>query len=231
MGLFVPVSASGARPADDHPVIELAALAEEGLTSRFVITKDLPLYVDRRAGRVLDVLAARQTLTVLAMDRFGLKVRGRGKNGLLTGWVGQKKAFPGSDKQLATMRAFYERQLRIEKLVAEKRPALGMNLAELRRILGKPTNHMVGADEEGRTEFLTWIIKQAVDLNEVLSLGTDAEVLKMEVEVGRVEVELAKGLAKAINLNVDKGATDIPTVVPPVPEPFGPAPRGNIVGK
>jgi len=217
-------------PAGNNPVLELAIQANEGMNLRIVAPDNLPLYVGRRAGRVLDVLPAKQTLTVLAMDRYGLRVRGRGKNGLLTGWVGQKKAFTGDDKQLVKLRAFYERQLKIEKHVVEKRPAIGMNLPELKRILGKPTNHMVGTSEEGRTESLTWIIKQKVDINELLATGTDDDILKMEVEVGRVEVSLAHGLAAAINMNLDGGGTDIPTVIPPIEQPFGPAPKGPIAG-
>ena len=106
-----------------------------------------------------------------------------------------------------------------------------MNLTELKRILGKPTNHMVGTSEEGRTESLTWILKQKVDLNELLASGTDEDVLRMEVEVGRVEVALAHGLAKVITMNLDGGAADIPTVVPPVAKPFGPAPERKLAGK
>lgn len=228
-GLLVsPAMADEQAPA--NLVIELSGFAEDELNLRFAISAKLPLYVNRSAGRVLDVLAP-QVLTVLAMDRYGLKVRGRGKNGPLTGWIGQKKAFPGDAKQIKKLSAFYDRQLRINKFTAEKRPAIGMSLAELKRILGNPTNHMVGDGEKGRTESLTWIIKQKVDLNELLAAGTDDDVLKMEVEVGRVEVTIAHGLAKFINMNVDGGAADIPTVVPPIAEPFGPAPERKLAGK
>lgn len=230
--LLAPLSLAAENAADENPVIELKDLAAEGgLNVHFISTQKLPLYVNRSAGRVLDVLAAKQIITVLAIDRFGLQVRGRGKNGALTGWVGQHKAFAGDPKQLAKLRAFYQRQLEIERYVSEKRPAIGMNLTELKRILGKPTNHMVGTSEEGRTESLTWILKQKVDLNELLASGTDEDVLRMEVEVGRVEVALAHGLAKAITMNLDGGAADIPTVVPPVAKPFGPAPERKLAGK
>ena len=230
--LLAPLSLAAENAADENPVIEPKDLAAEGgLNVHFMSTQKLPLYVNRSAGRVLDVLAAKQTITVLAIDRFGLQVRGRGKNGALTGWVGQHKAFAGDPKQLAKLRAFYQRQLEIERYVSEKRPAIGMNLTELKRILGKPTNHMVGTSEEGRTESLTWILKQKVDLNELLASGTDEDVLRMEVEVGRVEVALAHGLAKVITMNLDGGAADIPTVVPPVAKPFGPAPERKLAGK
>ena len=216
--------------APENPVLELTELAGDSLNLRFAITSKLPLYVTRSAGRVLDVLSS-QTLTVLAMDRYGLKVQGRGKHGLLTGWVGQKKAFPSNEKQLAKLRAFYTRQLEIAQCVAENRPAIGMSLAELKRILGKPTSHMVGSNEQGQTESLTWIIKQKVDLNKLLAVGTDDDILKMEVEVGRVEVTLAEGLASAISRIVDGGAAEIPTVVPPVKEPFGPPPERKLAEK
>lgn len=210
-----------------NEVIELADSAGESFNVRFVTATDLPLYVNRNAGRILDVLSSGQIVTVLAMDRFGLQVRGRGTNGPLTGWIGQKKAFAHDEKRLAKVRNYYERQLEIEQLVAQKQPAIGMTLAELKRILGKPTTHEVGASEEGRTESLTWVIKEKVDLNELLSSGTDEDLLKMEVEVGRVQVDLKHGLAARINLNLPEGGAEIPTVVPPVREPFGSAPAAG----
>jgi hypothetical protein len=230
LSLLVFASAPGQEPADENPVIDLAPLAEAGLNVRFETSTDIPLYVNRKAGRVLDILPAKQVLTVLSMDRYGLEVKGLGKNGPLTGWVGQKKAFEDDEKRLAKLAAFYQRQLEIEKLVTEGSPAVGMNLAELKRILGKPTSHMVSATKTDQAETLVWVIKQKVDLNEALDLPTDSELFKTEVEIGRIEVELVGGLALTVNRNVDGGAAVIPTVPAPIAEPFGPAPDRKVAG-
>jgi hypothetical protein len=228
--LLSALGTTWAEQLDENQVIDLTLLAEDGLNVQLVAATDLPLHVDRGARRVLDVLSAGQTLTVLGMDRFGLQVRGRGRNGSLTGWVGQKKVFADKPKALANLRTFYERQLEIEQLVAENRPAIGMSLPELKRLLGEPTTHKISATEEGQTESLVWILKKPVDLNELLAVGTDEDVLKMEVEVGRVEVELTGGLATSIQRNIEGGAGAIPTVIPPVREPFGPMPKGTVAG-
>lgn len=230
LSLLVFAAAPAQEPADENPVIDLAPLAEAGLNVRFETGTDIPLYVNRKAGRVLDILPAKQVLTVLSMDRYGLEVKGHGKNGPLTGWVGQKRAFGDDEKRLAKLAAFYQRQLEIEELVTEGSPAVGMNLAELKRVLGKPTSHMVSATKTDQAETLVWVIKQKVDLNEALDLPTDSELFKTEVEIGRIEVELVGGLALTVNRNVDGGAAVIPTVPAPIAEPFGPAPDRKVAG-
>ena len=218
---FLPIGASATPASDKFPVVDLGKLAEAGLEVRFTAPRKLSLYVSRKAGRVLDVLPAQQVLTVLAMDRYGLKVRGQGKNGPLTGWIGQKQAF--NPAQLKTVRAFYDRQLEIERHTTAKRPAIGMSLLELKRILGEPTTHEVGVGTGlvARTETLTWIIKQKVDLNELIAAGSDEDLLRMEVEVGRVEISMSNGMATRINQKLGGGVAEVPTVVPPIARPFG----------
>ena len=220
-----------ASPAED-PVLDLKVLKENGLNVTMRTGKRLPIYVDRKAGRMLDIIAP-QTITILAIDRYGLQIRGKGKNGALTGWIGQKQLFGSGTDNFKQLQAFYRRQLEIEKLVAEKRPAIGMSLFELKRILGKPTSHRAGEgeEEEDQAELLTWVAHEKVNLNEAIGLGTDADVLKMRVEVGRVEVTLVEELAKRITMNADAGAPDIPKVVPPIATPFGPAPKRAVAEK
>ena len=81
IGVFLSPASRAEESADENAVIELTEPAKEGMNVRVVISSDLPIFVNRRAGRVLDVLAAKQTLTILAMDRYGLQVRGRGRDG------------------------------------------------------------------------------------------------------------------------------------------------------
>lgn len=230
--MLLCLSSFGLAAPDENSVLDLKVLKENGLNVTVLTDKRLPLYVHRKAGRVLDSIGP-QSITVLAIDRYGLQIRGKGKNGAITGWIGQKQLFGAGTDQLKQLQAFYRRQLEIEKLVAEKRPAIGMSLFELKRILGKPTSHRAGEgeEEEDQAELLTWVAHEKVNLNEAIGLGTDADVLKMRVEVGRVEVTLVEQLAKRITMNADAGAADIPKVAPPISSPFGPAPKPGLAEK
>ena len=226
--LFTLALAVSSAAADENPVLQLSEMVEPGMNLSFVTRAELPLHVSRRAGRVLETLKAEQEVTVLAIDRFGLQVRGRGKHGPVTGWVGQRKAFAGEKERLEAIQAFYERQIEVERLVTAKGPAIGMSLHELRRIFGKPSTHHRNEKEGEVSHVVVWSIVEKMDLGENLGLGSsDSEILKMEVEIGRVEIEMVKGIAKSISMNIEDGAEQIPTIKPPVATPFGPDPGEN----
>jgi hypothetical protein len=105
-------------------------------------------------------------------------------------------------------------------MIAAKRPAIGMTLRELSRILGTATSHSVLAEGSVRTETAVWVTNEKVDLNDTLELGTDTPLLHVEVETGRTTVGLIDGVAQSIQLNHKGIAADIPTVAKPVAPPF-----------
>lgn len=228
-GLLLP--SAGIFATEDNPVIELQEVLAPGQACTLQPGKALPIFDTRSAKRALALLLPDKPVTILAIDRFGLKVRGMGKNGPLTGWIGQKSALGGDAAKLKTLAAVYERQITIESLIARKRPAIGMTFRELSRIYGPATSHNIVAEGDARTETAVWIHNEKVDLNDTLNLGTDAALLKMEVETGRITVQLINGAANSIDLNLEGVAADIPTVPKPIVPPFTLTPPGPLAAK
>jgi hypothetical protein len=126
----------------------------------------------------------------------------------------------GDARKLQALQAFYDRQIAIERFIAQKRPAIGMSLRDLTRIFGPATTHNIVAEGSRRTETADWIINEKVDLNDSLDLGTNSSLLKVEVETGRITVGLIDGLANSIDVKIEGEATDIPSLPEPVQLPF-----------
>ena len=217
---FLTVSIQAGLSDDSNPIIELQSVLAPGQTCTLHPTTALTIFDTRAAKRSLDKLLPNKPITILAVDRFGFKVRGTGSNGLLTGWVGRKSALANDAAKLAAMDALYNRQITVEQMIAAKRPAIGMSLREIARILGTATSHSIVAEDSTRTETAVWVINEKVDLNDTLELGTDSPLLRVEVETGRTTVGFVDGVARSIQLHHKGIAADIPTVPNPIKPPF-----------
>ena len=159
------------------------------------------------------------------MDRYGLQIRGKAKNGPLTGWISQKAAFAGDEDALASLLALYRRQCEVETLIADKQVALGMTLRELTRILGAPTTHPVVAEAGKSEETAIWTRTRDLDLGEAFAepfgdLGVSPPKLPYAVETGRLTATLQDGAARTIDAKLDGEGKKIPEVPKPVKHPF-----------
>jgi hypothetical protein len=219
MGI-APFAVAGKRSDDDNPIIEMALALDPGQVCTLQPAKGLPIFDTRAAKRTLATLLPDKQVTILAIDRYGLKVRGEAINGPLTGWIGRKSALRGDAKKLKDLQAFYDRQIAIERFIGQKRPAIGMGLRDLSRIFGPATTHNIVAEGSRRTETAIWIFNEKVDLNDSLELGTNSSLLKVDVETGRVTVGLINGIANSIDVKIEGGATDIPSLPEPIKLPF-----------
>ncbi len=74
----------------------------------------------------------------------------------------------------------------------------------------------------GTNESFTLTPKAALplSLNDTLDLGTNSSLLKVDVDVGRITVDLQQGVARSINLNLEGVAPEIPTIPAPITPPF-----------
>lgn len=217
---FLAAPVHGNPAGAHHPIFELQAVLDPGRICTLRPTEALPIFDTRAAKRTLATLQRGEPVTILAIDRFGFKVRGMGQNGPLTGWIGQKGALDNDTVKLKTVAAFYERQIKVEKLIGQKRPAIGMTLHELSRIFGTATSHNIVAEGAKRNETAVWVMNQKVDLNDTLDLGTDSALLKVDVETGRITVGLINGVANSIDMNIAGVAGEIPSVPNPIKTPF-----------
>lgn len=224
MKAFAPILMSLALPlvtasaGEGNQVVDFESIVGKDAVLTLSLQASVPLYDTQAAQRVLAALPAKQDLTVLAMDKFGLRVRGEAKNGPLTGWISQKAVL--SEEQRTALAALHARQMKVDELIERKQAAIGMTMEELTRALGPATSHEVVAADSGRKETASWVKTQKVDLNDQLDLGTDTALLKVDVEVGRITAEFENGVACSIKVNLEGVAPEVATVPAPVALPF-----------
>lgn len=214
-------SALQAHAEEKNEVLDLSRALGTDQALTLPLTISLPLFDTRQAQRVLVRLPQDQNLFVLAMDRFGLKVRGEGKNGPITGWISQKAAFQNDQKALDSLSALYQRQQIVERLVLLKKVAVGMTLSELTRIMGPPTKHQISAETGNRLETLVWSRTGPVDLTESLEdSGLSIPAIHIVVEKERMTARLEEGVATVIHSDFEGSEQTVPEITPPVKHPF-----------
>lgn len=85
--VITPLSISMAQDGEaNNPVLKLDTLHKENEKWVIVSTKPITIYRSPGAQKIRAVLFQDQEIDVLAMNRFGLHIRGRAKNGLINGW-------------------------------------------------------------------------------------------------------------------------------------------------
>lgn len=141
----------------DPEVVYLEEVFEKPLELKVV--KDAPLYAHKEGGAKLGTLVSGQQATVVAITDKAYRVRGKGRNGGLAGWVGTW-AFEMPDKDFEkNMKSFYERQMKVNKLIEEGQVVLGMTMREVGLVLGEPTKTSIRQTPEGqvgRWEFIEY---------------------------------------------------------------------------
>ena len=114
------------------------------------MTKAAPVYANKEGGAKLGTLLAGQKAVVVAITDKAYRVRGKGKNGGLAGWVGTW-AFEMPDENFEkNMKSFYERQMKVNKLIEQGQVVLGMTMREVGLVLGDPTKTSVRQTAEGQ---------------------------------------------------------------------------------
>lgn len=141
----------------DPEVVYLEEVFDKPLQLKVI--KDAPLYAHKEGGTKLGTLVSGQTATVVAITDKAYRVRGKGRNGGLAGWVGTW-AFEMPDKDFEkNMKSFYERQMRVNKLIEEGQVVLGMTMREVGMVLGEPTKTSIRQTPDGqvgRWEFIEY---------------------------------------------------------------------------
>lgn len=141
----------------DPEVVYLEEVFEKPLELKVI--KDAPLFAHKEGGAKLGTLLAGQSVRVEAITDKAYRVRGQGRQGGIAGWVGPWAFEMPNDKFEAGMREFYERQMKVNKLIEEGQVVLGMTMREVGLVLGQPTKTSIRQTAEGqvgRWEFIEY---------------------------------------------------------------------------
>ncbi len=187
------------------------------------IVKAAPIFSDKTGKRRLGSVLPDQQVEIQAITERAYRVSAKTGGNKTIGWVGSgafaSKKDPDFEKHLAQ---FYERQMEVSRLIAEKRAAIGMTLAEVAKALGEPTKTKVRQTAEGRSG--TW---EFVDYEEVKHYTYSRDPYTGHVfrrlshvtreEKGRTNIEFENEIVTVIEQSESKeGSGRVKIVVPPL---------------
>ena len=156
--LALPATAKDKRKSllnSDPDVVYLEDVFEKELELKVV--KAAPVFANKEGGAKLGTLLVGQNAKVVAITDRAYRVRGKGRNGGLAGWVGTWAfEMPNEDFE-KNMKEFYARQMKVNKLIEEGQVVLGMTMREVGLVKGEPTKTSIRQTADGqvgRWEFI-----------------------------------------------------------------------------
>ena len=223
--LILPLSAQvkrGERKSlldNDPRVVYLTDLPDKQI--ELVIIKEAPVYSDVDGKQKLGTIQANQKVKIEAITDKAYKVRGKGTNDGIAGWVGPW-AFASKDPQFVeNLKKFYARQLEVNKIIAEKDVAMGMTTDEVTKSLGNPTKSTLRQTPDGQSgkwEFIEY--EEQNNYTQVRDPVT-GNVFRQLVSVTQIEkskrvVEFTDGLVSAIEDAESRRRDHIRIIIPPM---------------
>lgn len=163
------------------------------------------IYYQSDLQRALGSMATGTPVQLVAMSDNGYKVRGRARHGDVAGWMKMVDLKSTDPKLPEKLKAFYERQKKVDELIASHQVALGMTTEEVKLSMGKPTQKTAKITATGKTETLAYSIYDRVPQ---IVTGRDAlgnfvqNTIYVKVEVGRLNLSFQNNAVSEIEESV-----------------------------
>lgn len=225
LALVLPLSAETKQQRksllnSEPDVIYLADILEEPI--KLKVTKEAPVFSDKEGRQRLGFLKANQTVDLEGMTEKAYRIRGMGRtNNGIAGWVGPHAFNHPQEDFVAKLKQLYERQIAVNKIIAEEGVAIGMTLGEVEKSRGKPTKTSLRRTAKG--EAGSW---EYIDYDEVKHYVTRIDPLSGRAirqlshvtreETGKTVVEFEDGLVTALQEEENKGPGNVRIIVPPL---------------
>ncbi len=185
------------------------------------VIKEAPVYSDKDGNNRLGTLKADQNVKLEAITEKIYRVRGQGTHDGIAGWVAPW-AFSSTDPDFVeNLKNLYKRQIQVQKLIAEKKIAIGMTLDEVGISRGKPTKTTVrkeAAGQTGRWEYIDYedVKNYITEVDRSTGIAYRRLVSVTRVEKGKTAVEFKDDVVTAIEETEDNQANDVRIIVPPL---------------
>lgn len=185
------------------------------------VIKEAPVFSDKEGKVRLGVLKAGQTVPLEAITERNYRVRGQGTRDGIAGWVAPW-AFSSNDPEfVAHLRELYDRQIQVQKLIAEKQVAIGMTMDEVGLSLGKPTKTEIrktATGQSGRWEFIEYedVKNYITEIDRNTGVAYRRLVSVTRVETGKTAVEFKDDVVTAIEERQNNDGGDVRVIVPPL---------------
>lgn len=204
---------------NDPRVVYLTEMPDKQI--ELMIIKDAPVYSDVDGKQKLGTIVANQKVKIEAITDKAYKVRGKGTNDGIAGWVGPW-AFASKDPQFVeNLKKFYTRQLEVNKIIAENDVAMGMTTDEVALSLGRPTKSTLRQTPEGQSgkwEFIEYDEqKNYANVRDPVTGNFYRQLVSVtQIEKNKRVVEFTNGAVSAIEDSESKRADNVRIIVPPI---------------
>jgi hypothetical protein len=185
------------------------------------VIKEAPVFSDKKGSHRLGFLRANQQVKLEAITDKVYRVRGQGRNGGISGWVGPW-AFTSKDPDFVeNLKKLYVRQIEVHNLIAAKAVAVGMTTDEVSLSLGKPTKtsmRRTSSGEAGLWEFIDYEeVKHYVTRIDPVSGGVFRQLSHItKEEKSKTAVEFENGVVTAVTESANRKGGNVRIIVPPL---------------
>ncbi|HEX7261482.1 MAG TPA: hypothetical protein VF258_06670 [Luteolibacter sp.] len=223
--LIQPLQAQSGRPERkslldaDPTVVYLEQTLKKPV--ELTVIKEAPVFSDKEGSHRLGTLKTNQTVRLEAITDKNYRVRGQGTREGVSGWVAPW-AFSSTDPDFVLhLKQLYERQIMVQKLIAEKQVAVGMTLEEVSICKGKPTKtnlRKTASGQSGRWEFIEYddVKNYVTEIDRTTGQAYRRLVNVTRVEKGKLAVEFENDLVTAIEESEDHQGGNVRIIVPPL---------------
>jgi len=222
LALMLPAGAQSERRSllnSDPDVIYLTDVVEKPI--KLKVIKQAPVFSDKAGNLRLGFLKAEQVVELEGMTDKVYRVRGEGTRNGIVGWVGPWAFSHPQEDFVAKLKQLYERQMVVNKIIADNGIAMGMTLGEVEKSRGKPTKTSVRRNAKGESG--SW---EYIDYEEVKNYVNRIDPASGQVyrqlasitreEKGKTVVEFTDGLVTALEESENNGPGNVQIIVPPL---------------
>ena len=165
------------------------------------VLQEAPIYTRATLDRALGSMAPGTPVKLVALSDDAYRVRGRSRQGDVTGWVRMTDLLSPDPDLAANLRKLHQRQTDVEALIEAKQVALGMTSEEVQESLGKPNRKSSKLSASGREETLEYVTYDRVPQ---YSTSYDAfgrpfqSVIYIKMETGSMSINLKNNVVETI---------------------------------
>jgi hypothetical protein len=185
------------------------------------VVKEAAVFSDKEGKHRLGTLKANQVVHLEAISEKSYRVRGQGTHDGIAGWVAPW-AFSSNDPEfVAHLKQLFERQIQVQRLIADQKIAVGMTLEEVTRSRGNPTKtalRKTANGQSGRWEYIDYedVKNYVTEVDGRTGIAYRRLVSVTRVERGKTGVEFTDNLVTAIEESENRQGGDARIIIPPV---------------
>lgn len=191
------------------------------LSIELTVIEQAPVFSDKNGKIKLGYLQKGQTVPLEALTERAYRVRGKGLNDGIAGWVAPW-AFSAKDPQFVEqLKKFYHRQIRVRELMAKKEIAIGMTTEEVQKVLGTPTKTSMRQTKNGQTGSWEFISYEEQKNYATIRNPKTGEIFRQLVSITKVEtgkqiIEFEDNVVSSIQNMTEKQHSSNQTITPPI---------------